>query len=187
MNTPKITTLLGIVAATVGTISATTPAFGVTLATLNGTLADADAIASVTFIAPSTPVNFKTTSYSTGNFSPLLTLFDASDNYSNEYIDIEDLDLDLTLAPGTYRAVISTFGRFFDFATNSNFSAGFSGSGDFGLNASGTAPRGANYDLTISTVATAVPEPSSIIGTALTGVGVVLFRRKLSTRSRKLK
>jgi hypothetical protein len=187
MKTPKITTLIGIATATVGTIAATTPAFGVTLATLNGTLADANAIASVTFTAPSTSVNFKTTSYSTENFSPVLTLFDASDNYFNEYIAPEDLDFNLTLTPGNYRAVISTFGRFFDFPTNQNFSAGFSGAGDFGLNASGTAPRGANYDLTISTVATAVPEPSSLIGTALAGFGVVLFRRKLSARSRKLK
>jgi hypothetical protein len=185
MNTPKITTLLGIAAATVGTLAASTPAFGVTLATLNGTLTNADAIANVTFLAPSTLVNFKTTSYSTGNFSPVLTLFDASDNYFNEYIAVEDLDLNLSLTPGTYRAVISTFGRFFDFPTNQNFSAGFSGAGDFGLNASGTAPRGANYDLTISTVATAVPEPSSIVGTALVGCGVVVLRRKLSVRSRK--
>jgi hypothetical protein len=186
MNTSKLTRFLGIATVTVGSIVATTPAFGVTLGTLNGTLNDADAIANVTFIAPSTPVNFKTTSYSAGNFSPVLTLFDASDNYFNEYIDIEDLDFDLTLAPGTYRAVISTFGRFFDSSINTNFSAGFSGSGDFGLNALGTAPRGANYALTISTVsATAIPEPSSLIGTALVGFGVVLLRRKLSARSRK--
>jgi hypothetical protein len=190
MKTAKITTLLGITAATVGSISTATPAFGVTLATLNGTLADADAIANVTFIAPSMPVNFKTTSYSTGNFSPVLTLFDSSDNYFNEYIDSGDLDFNLTLTPGTYRAVISAFGRFFDSPTNTNFSAGFSGTGDFGLNDSSPGSRGADYALTISTIATtttAVPEPSSIIGTALAGFGVVLFRRKLSARSRKLK
>jgi hypothetical protein len=185
MKTAKLTKLLGVAVATIGATVTATPAFGVTLGTLNGTLNDADAIANVIFTAPNTPVNFKTTSYSTENFSPVLTLFDASDNYFNEYIDVEDLNFDLTLTPGNYRAVISTFGRFFDSPTNQNFNAGFSGSGDFGLNASGTAPRGANYELTIFTVATAVPEPSSLIGTALVGFGVVLFRRKLSTRSRK--
>jgi hypothetical protein len=189
MNTSKLTKFLGIAAATVGSIVTTTPAFGVTLGTLNGTLNDADAIANVIFTAPNTPVNFKTTSYSTENFSPVLTLFDASDNYFNEYIDVEDLDFDLTLTPGNYRAVISTFGRFFDSSgTNQNFSAGFSGAGDFGFNASGTAPRGANYALTISTLttATAIPEPSSLVGTVLVGFGVVLFRRKLSARWRSL-
>ena len=187
MKTAKITTLLGITAATVGTIVSTTPAFGVTIATLNGSLATEDAIANVTFTVPGTPVNFKTTSYSTGNFSPVLTLFNASDNYFNEYINSGDLNFNLTLAPGTYRAVISAFGRYFDSPTNVNFSEGFSGSGAFGLNDSGTALRGSNYALTISTVTTAVPEPSSLIGTALAGFGVVLVRRKLSTRSPKQK
>jgi hypothetical protein len=189
MKTPKIITLLGITTATVGSIAATTvPAFSVTLGTLNGTLADADAIASVIFTAPSTPVSFQTTSYIAGNFSPRVTLFDASDNYFDEYIASGDLNFDLTLTPGNYRAVISTFGRFFDTPANVNFSEGFSGTGDFELNASGTAPRGSDYALTISTVnTTLVPEPSSLIGTALAGVGVVLLRRRLSIRSRKPK
>jgi hypothetical protein len=89
MNTLKLTKLLGIAAATVGAIVTTTPAFGVTLGTLNGTLTDADAIASVTFTAPIATVNFKTTSYGNGNFSPRITLFDASDNYFSEYMLVE--------------------------------------------------------------------------------------------------
>jgi hypothetical protein len=188
MKNAKITKLLGATAAIVSAIATTAPAFGVTLATLNDTLATPDAIDSVIFTAPSTPVNFKTTSYSTGNFSPRITLFDASDDYFNNYIASGDLDFDLTLTSGNYRAVISTFDRYFDDLSNVNFSAGFSGAGGFELNDLGTAPRGANYALTISTVtATAVPEPSSPIGMALAGIGVVLVRRKLSTRSRKLR
>jgi hypothetical protein len=189
MKTAKITKLLGVAVATAGTLASATPAFSVTLATLNGTLADADAIADVTFTAPSTPVNFKTTSYSAGNFSPRITLFDASDNYFNNYIATGDSDFDLTLTPGDYLAVISTFDRLFDDVNNVNFSEGFSGTGSFELNDLGTAPRGADYALTISTIstATAVPEPSSLIGTVLVGFGVVLFRRKLSARSRNQK
>jgi hypothetical protein len=185
MKAPNITKLLGIATVTAGTFASAAPAFGVTIATLSGSLANEDAIADVTFTAPSTLVNFKTTSYSTGNFSPLLTLFDTSDNYLTEYIDSGDLDFNLTLAPGSYRAVISAFGRSFDSTNKVNFSEGFDGSGSFGLDDSGTALRGSNYALTISTVTTSVPEPSSLIGTAIAGCGVVLVRRKLSAQRRK--
>jgi hypothetical protein len=187
MITPKITTLLGIAAVTAGTFAVTAPAFGVTIATLNGSLANEDAIASVTFTAPGTPLNFKTTSYSTGNFSPVLTLFNASDDYDSEYIASGDLDLNLPsltfpgLIPGnSYRAVISAIGRYFNSPTNTNFSAGFSDSGFFGVDDNG-APLGSNYALTISTVTTSVPEPSGLIGTAIAGFATVLVRRKLSS------
>lgn len=189
MKTPTITKFLGIAAVTAGTFAATAPAFGATIATLNGTLIDENAIADVTFtvpntLAPSTLVNFKTTSAGTGNFSPVLTLFDGSDNYVNEYIDSNDLNFDLTLTSGiTYRAVISAFGRSFDFPANNNFSAGFIGSGSFGLDNNG-APLGSNYALTISTVTTAVPEPADFIGTAIAGLALVGLKRKLSASNR---
>ncbi|AFY92068.1 DVUA0089 family protein [Chamaesiphon minutus] len=178
MKTSNITKLLGIAAVTAGTFASAAPAFGATIATLSGSLANEDAIANVTFVAPSTLVNFKTTSYSTDNFSPVLTLFDGTDDYVNEYIDIGDLNFDLTLTSGiTYRAVISAFGRYFNSPINVNFSEGFSGSGSFGLDNNG-APLGSNYALTISTVTTAVPEPADFIGTAIAGLALVGLKRR---------
>jgi hypothetical protein len=191
----KIKTLLGIAALTAGTLATATPAFGAIIANPSGVLANEDDFAIIDFIVPVAPaINFKTTSYAPGNFSPVLTLFDGSGNYINEFIASGDLDFDLpdattsALTPGNYRAVISAFGVFSLTGSGGNFTDGFSTGGSFGLDNNNNL-RGPEYVLTISTVpaVTAVPEPSSIIGTALAGVGVVLVRRKLVADRRKHK
>jgi hypothetical protein len=193
MNVSKHTLLLGLVSTTVGSIAIAAPAYSATIiGNLNGSLANADAIAFVDFTTPDLPssINFQTTSYSAVNFSPVLTLFTDSGTYLNEFTDVGDLNFDIplsnnpdspyngTIKPLTsYRAVISAFGNY----SVGNFNAGFSGGGDF-------FGRGSAYALTISTPTTvAVPEPSSLIGTAIAGFGVVLLKRKLSARSRQLR
>ncbi|WP_373546233.1 DVUA0089 family protein [Chamaesiphon sp.] len=176
-----LATLLGITTATTG-VTLVAPAYGVSF---TGSLVNADAIASLPFTSTGSELRFRSLSYNggtnaagtvlPGGFSPVLTIFTPSGNYFNEYTAVEDLNFTATLSPGNYQAVISTFGRFFDFPTKTNLSQGFDGSGDF-------FGRTANYAVDIVAVssATAVPEPASFIGTAVAGFAVVRLKRKLS-------
>ncbi|PSB56135.1 DVUA0089 family protein [Chamaesiphon polymorphus] len=182
-----IATLLGITTATTG-VTLVAPAYG---ASFTGSLADADAIASLPFTSTGAPLAFKSFSYNggtnaagsvipAGGFSPRLTIFDSSGNYYtdglNEYTAVEDLSFTATFSPGNYQAVISATGRFFDFPNKTNISEGFDGSGAF-------FGRTANYAVDIVAVssATAVPEPSSLIGTTLAGLAAFKLKRKLSS------
>lgn len=181
MKTSTITRLLGLAIASAGTLAVAMPSHSATIGTLNGSLANADAIASVVFDTPSptTSINFKTTSFSTGNFSPLLTLFTGSGTFINEFTAVGDLNFNQTLAPGNYRAVISAFGNF----SLGNFSAGFSGGGDFGsVNNVGPARAGSAYALTISTPA--VPEPFTIVGTMIGAATALRMRKRLKATNK---
>ena len=177
-----LATLLGITTATTG-VTLVAPAYGVSF---TGSLANADAIASLPFTSTGSELRFRSLSYnggtnaagtviSAGGFSPMLTIFTPSGNYFSEYTDVEDLNFTATLSPGNYQAVISAFGRYFDSPTKTNLSQGFDGSGDF-------FGQSANYAVDIVAVssATAVPEPASFIGIAVAGFGVVRLKRKLS-------
>ncbi|WP_310485785.1 DVUA0089 family protein [Chamaesiphon sp. VAR_48_metabat_403] len=179
-----LATLLGITTATIG-VTLVAPAYGVSF---TGSLANADAIDLLPFTSTGTELRFQSFSFNggtnaagtvipAGGFSPVLTIFTASGNYFNEYIDAEDLNFTATLLPGNYQAAIGTFGSFFDFPTKTNLSQGFDGSGDFfGLNP--------NYAVDIVAVssATAIPEPSSLIGITLAGLSVFKLKRKLAAR-----
>jgi hypothetical protein len=176
MKNFTLSMLLGIAATTTGTMLASTPANAVLL---TGSLANADAIASTTFVSSGT-VNFKTTSFATGGFSPVLTLFNASGNYytagNNEFTSTGDLNVTANLAAGNYRAVISAFGTYFDYPTKTNFAQGFTGGGDFGIG------RTSAYALDItSPTATAVPEPFTIVGTLIGGTAALRTRKRLKS------
>jgi hypothetical protein len=179
-----IATILGITTAATG-VTSIAPAHG---ASFTGSLVNADAIAALPFTSTGSQLTFKSFSYNggtnaagtvipAGGFSPVLTLFTASGSYIKDYpVASEDLNFTDTLAPGNYQAVVSTFGRFFDFPTKTNLSQGFDGSGDF-------FGRTANYavDIVAAPSATAVPEPSSLIGITLAGVSAFKLKRKLSS------
>ena len=161
------------------------PAHG---ASFTGSLVDADAIASLPFTSTGSQLIFQSFSYNggtnaqgtvipTGGFSPVLTLFTASGSYIKEYPAAgEDLNFTDTLLPGNYQAVISVTGRFFDFPTKTNLSQDFDGSGEF-------FGRTANYavDISATSSATAVPEPSSLIGVIMAGISAFKLKRKLSS------
>lgn len=175
-------TLLGITTATTG-VMLVAPAHG---ASFTGLLINADAIDLLPFTSTGAELRFRSFSYNggtndagtvipPGGFSPVLTIFTASGSYFNEYIDTEDLNFPATLLPGNYQAAIGTFGRFFDFPTKTNLSQGFDGNGDF-------FGRNPNYAVDIVAVssATAIPEPSSLIGITLAGLSVFKLKRKLA-------
>ncbi|WP_310419230.1 DVUA0089 family protein [Chamaesiphon sp. OTE_8_metabat_110] len=177
-----LATLLGITTATIG-VTLVAPAHG---ASFTGSLVNADAIDLLPFTSTGAELRFRSLSYNggtndvgtlipPGGFSPVLTIFNPSGNYFNEYTATEDLNFTATLSPGNYQAAVSTFGRFFDFPTKTNISQGFDGSGEF-------FGRNPNYAVDIVAVssATAVPEPVSFIGTAVAGFAVVKLKRKLS-------
>jgi hypothetical protein len=178
-----IAAILGITTATTG-IALVAPAYG---ASFTGSLANADAIATLPFTSTGSELRFQSFSYnggtnavgtpiSAGGFSPVLTLFTASGGYIKEYpVAVEDLNFTDTLSPGNYQAVISTFGRYFDSPTKTNLSQGFDGSGEF-------FGRTANYAVDIVAVssATAVPEPLSSIGIMLAGLSAFKLKRKLA-------
>jgi hypothetical protein len=172
MKNTSIAIGLGISTLT-GIVLQSTPANAVLL---TGNLANADTIASTNFVSTGT-VNFKTTSFAAGGFSPVLTLFDASGNYytagNNEYTSVGDLNVTTNLAAGNYRAVISAFGTFFDYPTKTNFSQGFTIGGSFGIG------RTSAYALDItSPTTTPVPEPFTIVGTLLGGASALRMRKR---------
>lgn len=113
-----------------------------------------------------------------GGFDPIVTLFnDNNGNFITEQEDIGpslDFQLIRPLPAGNYRAVISAFANF---ANGSNFSNGFGGGGDFFGRTSAYA-----FDInTDSATSTAIPEPSSLIGTAIAGFAAVSLKRKLAS------
>ncbi len=181
-----IATLLGITTATTG-VTLVAPAYG---ASFTGSLANADAIASLPFISTGSQLRFQSYSYNggtnaagtvipAGGFSPVLTIFNPNGTYFNEYAAAEDLNFTATLLPGNYQAVISATGRFFDFPNKTNISQGFDGSGEF-------FGRNANYAVDIVAVSspTAIPEPSSFIGITLAGLSAFKLKRKLAAASK---
>jgi PEP-CTERM motif len=112
-----------------------------------------------------------------------LTLFDAAGNWYDEQDDIGSGNLEFqfirVLPAGTYQVAIAAFGN--NSAGFGTLATPFNGNGDFKNRTSVSA-----FDLlNVSENSTAVPEPSSLIGTALAGFTVVIFRRKLSSRKNK--
>jgi hypothetical protein len=178
MKNFKFSVLLGI-ATTTGML-ASTPANAVLL---TGNLANADAIASTNFVSTGT-VNFKSTGYAAGGFSPVVTIFNANGTYytgMNELTAASNADLNKTvaLAAGNYTAVISAFGNFFNYSTKTNFSQGFDGGGDFGIG------RTSAYALDItSPTTTAVPEPFTIVGTLLGGASALRMRKRFKATNK---
>lgn len=197
MKNFTIATILGIAATTTGMTILSTPANAANLS-FTGNLADANAIQSFFFTADGTStVTFRSYGWGggtnaqgrtivAGGFDPLLTLFNGTtgaflleqDNNS-QLPQNPDFQLSQVLAAGSYRAVISASGNFANGAfPGGNFSDGFSGNNDFFGRTSAFAFDILNVN---NAIPTAVPEPSSLIGTALAGFTVVMFRRKLSS------
>jgi hypothetical protein len=171
----SIAMTIATVAMTAGSILGCAPARAASFA---GSFSDPNEIFSTSFVANGTEtLNFSSSSYASGNFSPILTLFDGNDTWANnDIVGTGDFNTNLVLAAGTYRAVLSVFPNYFDFFIDPQYSPlGFSSLGDFD-------GRGQNYAFSIVTVSpTAVPEPSSLIGIGVAGFAVVKLKRKLSS------
>jgi hypothetical protein len=167
--------MLGIAATTTGIAVGAAPAHAVSF---TGTLSNADDIRSVFFTvtSPST-VSFKSSGYLAGGFDPILTLFSPTGQYGTPS-GLADFDFSRSFSTGTYRAVISAFPNFFEYYNYSNpkFSDWVPGGGDLNGRSSYYA-----FDIVTTPTATAVPEPSSLIGTALAGFAVVRLKRKLAS------
>lgn len=185
MKNYTLAMIVGIAVSSTVTLIGAAPAYG---ASFTGSLNNADDTRAVSFASDGTStINFKSYGYdggtnaagtviAAGGFSPVLTLFDPADNYIEEQISLGDFNFNRVLPLGNYQAVISTFGNFFEYYNNPNFSAGFPGGGDFGI---GRSPEYA-FDI-VTQSSTSVPEPSSLIGTAVAGFAVIKFKRKLSS------
>jgi hypothetical protein len=131
-------------------------------------------------------VTIQSSSWAAGGFDPVLTLFDANNgNYILEREDIssspENLDFQIieVLPARNYRAVVSVVGNYANGSlfTGGNISNGFSGGG--AIFPGQTLAYAFVINNVNNQVATAVPEPSDMIGTVVAGCGAVLFRRKL--------
>jgi hypothetical protein len=173
--------MMGIAATTTGIIMGSGSAYGANLS-FTGNLNDPNDTPSFFFTADgSSTVTIQSSSYAIGGFDPILTLFDAADLFVLEQEDIGagnlDFQLSQVLPGGNYRAVISAFANF---ANQPSFADGFTNTGDF-------FDRTSAYAVDIQGVspsATSVPEPSSLIGTAVAGFAVVGLKCKLAA-SRK--
>lgn len=181
------TAMLGITAMTAGAILGSAPAYG---ASFTGALATENDIYWVFFSSDGTStIKFKSYGYdggtnaagttiAAGGFDPILTLFDPADNWYEEQngtpSGLKDFDFERVLPAGNYRAVISVFENFS--LPGNNFSDGFLGS-NLGFDG-----RTSAYAFDVVTLpATAVPEPSSLIGTAVAGFAVLRLKRKLAS------
>jgi hypothetical protein len=125
------------------------------------------------------------TTISAGGFDLNMTLFNAAGNWYDERDDIGlgnlDFQFSRVLSAGIYQVAIAAFGN--NSAGFGTLTTSFNGNGDFDNRTSAYA-----FDiLNASATATEVPEPSSLIGTALAGFAVVGIKRKLtSVRDRNL-
>jgi hypothetical protein len=180
--------LIGI-ATSIGMVMSSAPATAVNLS-FTGNLADPNAKPSFTFTADGTSnvtiqssswgggINAAGTNIPAGGFDLNLTLFDAAGNWYDERddVDIGNLDFQFSgvLPAGTYQATIAAFGN--NSAGFGTLATPFNGAGDFDNRTSAYAFDILNASLTV----TNVPEPSSLIGTALAGFTGVMFKRKLS-------
>lgn len=181
------------VAATTGTILGAAPANG---ASFSGSFSTANDIYSVSFSSDgNSTIKFKSYGYdggtnaagtiiAAGGFDPILTLFDPADNWYDEQngspSGLKDFDFEQILPVGSYRAVLSVFENFS--LPGQNFSDGFPGS------TLGFDGRNSTYAFDIVTQSsTAVPEPSSAIGTVVVaGFATIRLKRKIAS-SRKIK
>jgi hypothetical protein len=184
--------LIGIATST-GIAIESAPANGVDLS-FTGNLANPNATALFAFTADGTS-NVTIRSYSwgggtnaagstiaAGGFDLNMTLFDAIGNWYNEQDDIGfgnlDFQFNRVLPAGTYQVAIAAFGN--NSAGFGTLATPFNGAGNFQDRTSAYA-----FDiLNVNTNAAEVPEPSSLIGTALTGFTVVMFKRKLSSNKK---
>lgn len=194
------TLMLGIAATTTGMVIASSPVNAANLS-LTENLADANDTSSFFFTADGTSTvtirsyswgggtNAQGTTIAAGGFDPVLTLFDSTNgDYILDRDDISstplnlDFQLSQVLTAGSYRAVISASGNFANGAfPGGNFSDGFTGGTDFFGRTSAYAFDILNVN---NTTPTAVPEPSSLIGTAVAGFTVVMFKRKFSSKKK---
>jgi hypothetical protein len=184
--------LLGMATST-GLVMKSAPARAANLS-LTGNLADPNATALFAFTADGISnvtiqsyswgggINASGTTIAAGGFDLNMTLFDAAGNWYDERDDIGLGNLDFqfirVLPAGTYQVAIAAFGN--NSAGFGTLATPFNGNGDFKNRTSAYA-----FDfLNVSENSTAVPEPSSLIGTALAGFTVVMFKRKLSSRKK---
>jgi hypothetical protein len=124
-----------------------------------------------------------TTTILPGGFDPHLFLFDGAGNWVNERDDDIGLDFKFTgiLAAGTYQAVITAVGNSaYASEPSGNLADGFTNEGrDFATD--GVTSAYAVDIVNVSSSPTAVPEPSSLIGTVFAGFTAMMFKRKLSS------
>jgi hypothetical protein len=187
--------LLGIATST-GMVLNSIPAHGANLS-LTGNLATPNATAFFAFTADGISnvtirsyswgggTNATGTTIASGGFDLNMTLFDAAGNWYNERDDIGlgnlDFQFSRILPAGNYQVAIAAFGN--NSAGFGTLGTPFNGAGDFQGRTSAYA-----FDLlNVAANPTSVPEPASLIGTALAGFAVVGIKRKLtSVRDRNL-
>ncbi len=205
MKNLTIAALLGIATATTGIAIDSAPARAVIITcagtgsrSCTGKLADANDLVSIPFtIASASNVTLRSYGYggsgsgtnydgntiSAGGFDPNITIFDSSNKWLVDSDDTPSGDLDFnfsTILPaGNYRAVLAVFGNLTN-GSGSTYPGGYPNAGDFFSGSTDYA-----VDIIFTPVATAVPEPSSLIGTAIAGFSTVLVRRKLASDRQK--
>lgn len=127
------------------------------------------------------------TTIAIGGFDPILTLFDATDNFVLQQDDAigYDFNVNQVLASGSYRAVVSTFPNF---SNGTNFANGFENNGNFNGRTSAYAFDILNVTKAVGGTSTTVPEPSGLVGTVIAGSMVIGLKRKLASgKQAKLK
>jgi hypothetical protein len=192
--------ILGIAATTTGITFAATPADAANLS-FTENLANPNQTRSFAFTADGTStVTIRSYSYGGGTnaagatiaavgFDPNLTLFDAAGNWYDERDDDVLLDFRFigVLPAGNYQAVVAAFGN--NSAGFGNLSTPFNGQGTFDVLdpiTGNITTRTSAFAFDILNVSplnpTAVPEPASLIGTAIAGIAAIRLKRKLSAR-----
>jgi hypothetical protein len=181
MKNLAISAFLGLITTT-GVSIGSTPAYGANL-TIDSNLTNPNDTPFYSFTADGiSNVTIRSNSWATGGFDLNMTLFDSAGNWYDERDDIGvgnlDFNFSQVLPAGTYQLAIAAFGN--NSAGFGDLSTPFNGAGDF----QGRTSRYA-FDLLLNAPSTTVPEPSSIIGTVLAGLTLVMCKRKLSSSKHK--
>lgn len=192
--------MFGIAVAAQATLGASTPTLAAIL-TYSGVLSTPNSTPSFFFTADGTSsVSFKSYSYSSGTstnttvfsgggFNPILTIFGTIASFPDQFLfeidnlpGVGDISANRLLAAGNYRAVLSVAPNF---AQGGSFSDGFTNTNtSFGSGRTGFYAFDIN---SVTATATAVPEPTSLIGTALAGLAAIKLKRKLAAKNDRKK
>jgi hypothetical protein len=180
MKNFAIATILGLAATMTGIVIKSAPAHAADLS-FTDNLTNPNHTPFYSFIADGTSnVTIRSNSWETGGFDLNMTLFDSAGNWYDERDDIGvgnlDFEFSAILPAGTYQVAIAAFGN--NSAGFGDLSTPFYGAGDF----QGRTSEYAFEILNVSETSTSVPEPSSLIGTAIAGFTVVMFKRRSSSK-----
>jgi hypothetical protein len=195
----NIAAILSLAATTTTMVLVSTPAYGANFS-FTGSFNNPNDTPSFFFTADgSSTVNFRTYGWgggtnaagatiSLGGFDPILTLFDATDNFVLQQDDAAtsyDFNVNRVLASGSYRAVLSTYPNF---SNGTNFANGFGNNGNFNGRTSAYAFDILNVTKAVRGSSATVPEPSGLVGAVIAGSLVIGLKRKLTSgKQAKLK